>query len=259
MLIGTWTAFSADEAPRLASSIAYATIFALAPLMVVVIAIAGAVLGLQNGGHGHHVAEAALLGVVRRYAGPSTAQTIAQLVTAAFNRPRDGAIAQIAGWIMFVVGARGLFGTLQSSLNDVWHVKANRKGWRHEFRSRLASFALILVLAFLLLVSVAASTLVAYAGTHYLSKVPLLRNSATLAALNGAVMFGIVTGVFGSIFKVLPDVTLRWHDVWVGAVITSALFVVGEELISLYISFAGIASAYGGPVVPSSARPADAS
>src|SRR6185312_13496633 len=245
LLRSTWTSFNEDKAPRLAASIAYATIFALAPLMVVVIAIAGALVGVENGGHGHHVVEQALLDLVRQHAGASAATAIEQLVAQAFNKPRESVIAQVAGWTMFVVGASGLFGALQDALNAVWHIEKTEAGWKQMLRDRLTSFAMIVVIAFLLLVSFAANAGVAYVASRYLGDLPLVGNTATLAIVNGVVMFAIIAVVFALIFKVLPDATLSWRDVWIGAVATSVLFLVGESLIALYLTLAGITAGYG--------------
>jgi membrane protein len=122
MLKQIWKAFNEDKVPRLASSIAFSAILSIAPLLIVLIAILGWFLGLQNGGHGHHVAEDALLGQIRKSAGPETADTVRQLVAASFNKPRHGLIAQVVGWVAFVFGAMGLFSALQDSLNAIWHV-----------------------------------------------------------------------------------------------------------------------------------------
>lgn len=242
--VDTWRAFSADKAPRLAAAIAYAAMFSLAPLFIILIAIAGAVLGFNTSGHGHHVVENALIDQVRRGAGEGTAQTVRTLIDATFARPRQGAFAQIAGWTMFVVGASGLFAALQDALNTVWHVRTSG-GWKTMLRDRIASFGMIVVIGFLLLVSFAANAAVTIAATHFAGALVFLGGPVILQTASWAASIAIVTGVFAAIFKVLPDVQIAWRDVWLGALFTSVLFLIGQALIALYLSLAGVASAYG--------------
>jgi membrane protein len=242
-LKATWRAFNDDKATRLAASIAYATMFSLAPLFVVLIAIAGAVLGATNGGHGHHIAEERLLASVRGAAGTEAAQTLRGVIAAAFNKPRQSAIAQVVGWVGFVFGASALFAALQDALNAVWGVEATHRGWRHMLRDRLASFGMIAVVGFLLLVSFAANTSLAFAGAHFASLLPL--GPAVMNAAGWLVSLGLITVVFATLFKVLPDIDIAWSEVWFGAFATAVLFVIGQAAIAVYFSVAGVASAYG--------------
>lgn len=231
LLVATWRAFTTDKAQRLAASIAYGTMFSLAPLFIVLIAVAGAVLGLENGGHGHHTVEDALLAQVRRGAGNAAEQTLREIISAAFDKPRQGMFAQIVGWVTFILGGSALFGALQDALNSVWGVELTQGGWKHMLRDRLASLGMIAVAGFLLLVSFAAN-----AATTFLA-----RN----VAASWVFSLLLAAGVFGLIFKVLPDVDIRWRDVWPGAFVTAVLFLIGQALIALYFRYAGVASAYG--------------
>ena len=240
-----WQAFNEDKAMRLAAAIALSTIFSIAPLLIVLIAIVGWILGLQNGGHGHHLAENALLDQVSKGAGKGTADTVRQLVAASFNKPRQGLIAQIVGWVAFMFGATALFSSLQDSLNAIWHVEATKGGWKQMVRDRVASFGMILVVGFLLLVTFVANAGIAFIGAHFLSQIPLIGNPLVLTAVEQLVAFALVTIVFALIYKVLPDVTIAWRDVWLGAAVTAILFVIGEGLIAWYLAVAGVASAYG--------------
>jgi membrane protein len=240
-----WTAFNEDKVLRLASSIAFCAMFSIAPLLIVLIAILGWFVGLQNGGHGHHVAENALIDQVSRGAGKSTAESIRQLVTASFNKPRQGLIAQIIGWVAFMLGAAALFSALQDALNAIWHVESTKGGWKQMVRDRIASFGMILAIGFLLVLTFLANAAIAFVGAHFLSQIPLAANPIVLTVVDQIVSFLLVTLAFALIYKVLPDVTLAWRDVWVGAAVTALLFVVGEALIALYLALAGVASAYG--------------
>jgi membrane protein len=245
VLKSVWQAFNEDKAPRLAAAIAYSTIFSIAPLFIVLIAILGWIFGVQNGGHGHHVAEAALLDQVRNRVGAGSAEAVRQLIASSFNKPRQSIIAQVVGWVAFIAGAMALFASLQDALNTIWHVESIRGGWKQMLRDRLASLGMIWVVAFLLLVSFVGNAAVAFVGSHVLSGVPVIGNPAVLAVVDFIVTFAVVTVVFALIFKVLPDVTVAWRDVWVGAIATAVLFVIGEGIISVYLAKAGVASGYG--------------
>jgi membrane protein len=245
MLKRTWEAFNEDKVPRLASAIAFSAIVSIAPLLIVLIAIVGWFLGLQTGGHGHHVAEDALLNQIQKSAGPQTADTVRQLVAASFNKPRHGLIAQVVAWIAFIIGATGLFSALQDSLNSIWHVESTKGGWKQTLRNRALSFVMILVVGLLLLLTFVANAAIAFIGTHVLSRLPGAANPAFLTIVGQLVTFALVTLMFAAIYKVLPDVKLAWRDVWLGAAVTALLFVIGEALIAFYLASAGVASAYG--------------
>jgi membrane protein len=243
-LRATWNAFNDDKAQRLAASIAYSTIFSLAPLLVLLIAVVGSILSVSGSG-GRASAEDQLLGHIQQSAGPAAANTVRQLITASFNKPRANLIAQILGWVFFAVGASGLFASLQDSLNAIWHVESAKGGWKYLVRSRLASFGMIVVVGFLLLVTFIANAAIAFVTTHFLSLIPFAANPFALSAVGQVVNVILVAAIFATIFKILPDVNLEWRDVWIGGAVTAVLFVVGEALISLYIDYGGVATAYG--------------
>ncbi len=245
LLRNIWQAFNEDKVLRLASSIAFSTIFSIAPLLIVLIAIVGWAIGLQNGGHGHSQAENALLAQISNGAGKGTADTVRQIVAASFNKPRQGLIAQIVGWVAFLFGAAALFSSLQDSLNAIWHVESIKGGWKQVVRDRVASFGMILVVGFLLLATFVANATVAFIGLRLLSHIPFVGNATVLTVVNQIISVLLVAAVFALIYKVLPDIKIAWRDVWVGAAVTAVLFVIGEALISFYLAVAGVASAYG--------------
>jgi membrane protein len=245
VLKGVAIGFGRDKVMRLASSIAFGAIFSIAPLMIVIIGVAGWFLGINNGGHGHHLAENAILDQVTRAAGPGTADTVRQMVEAAFNKPRQSVIAQIVGWVTFALGAAALFGALQDSLNAIWQVEATKGGWKKMLHDRAASFLMILVVIFLLLGTFAANASIAFTTTHFSAQLGSTANAALVATANQVVTFVLLTIAFAAIYKVLPDVSIGWRDVWVGALVTAVFFLVGEALIALYLSRAAVASAYG--------------
>lgn len=234
-----FTAFGADKATTLAAAIAFSTIFSIAPLLIIIIAIAGAVIG-------HHaVVEDQIVAMISHNGGSSTGATVRRLIDANFNRPRQGRIAQIIAWVAFAFTASNLFGSLQGALNSVWNVEGTTAGFKQLVRDRLVSFLMIIVVLFILMGTFVANSAIAFVGTHFLSLIPYGQNPVVLAAIAQAVNFVLVTSVFALIFKVLPDVNVRWRDVGVGAAFTGVLFIVGEAVIAIYLARAGVGSAYG--------------
>jgi len=243
-LRATWDAFNADKAQRLAAAIAYSTIFSLAPLFVLLIAAVGAVLSF-HGGTGQADAERSLLDHVSQSAGTGAANAVRQLIDASFNKPRQSLIAQIIAWVFFAIGAGGLFASLQDALNAVWGVENAKGGWRFILRTRVASFGMIVVVAFLLLITFVANAVIAFVTAHFLSRIPFAANPFIVTAIDQIASLVIIAAIFAALFKILPDVRLAWRDVWFGAAVTAVLFVVGQVLIALYIAYGGVASAYG--------------
>lgn len=240
----TWTAWNADKAPRLAASISFAAAFSLAPLLIIVIALAGAVLGLGNGGHGHHLVEDEILGHVRSAAGPEAASALRAMVTSAFGQPRQSTIAQAIGWITFVLGAAGVFAALQDALNAIWHVEPQRRSLRETLRGRVGPAVMLVAIGLLLLGSMLLNVAISAAGEE-LQRDAFPGAGFVAAAAGNAVSIGVTVLLFALIFKVLPDAVVSWRDVWPGAIITAVLFVVGNVMISLYLAHLALASAYG--------------
>jgi membrane protein len=240
----TFVAFNEDKAQRLSAAIAFSTIFSVAPLFVILIAVVGRVLDV-NGSGGQTSAENSLLSEITKNAGAGAADTVRKLIDASFAKPRQGAIAQTIGWVAFAITASNLFASLQDALNAVWHVEAVRGGWKQMVRDRVASFAMIVVVGFLLLVTFVANATITFVGAHLLSRIPFAANPTLLTVLEQLISIALTSVVFALLFKVLPDVKVAWRDVWVGAGVTAVLFVAGEALISLYIAYGGVASAYG--------------
>jgi membrane protein len=240
----TIAAFNDDKGQRLAAAIAFSTIFSIAPLFVILIAVVGGLLKVSGNG-GHTSAENGLVAEVAKNAGAAAAETVRKLIDASFSKPRQGAIAQTVGWIAFAFTASGLFASLQDALNAVWHVEAARGGWRQLVRVRVTSIAMILVVGFLLLVTLLANTAITFVGAHVLIRVPFAANPVVLTIVEQLISTVLAAVVFALLFKVLPDVRIAWRDVWIGAAVTAVLFVLGEAVISLYIAYGGVASAYG--------------
>src|SRR6202011_5014089 len=245
MLKETYARFNADKAPRLAAALSYSTIFALAPVFLIVIAVAGQIMGLTNGGHGHHIVEDQLLEAIKPSAGQEAADTVKQMVTAAYGHRAQGGIAQVVGWITLLLGAAGLFAALQDALNTVWHVEPPKKKLWTAIRDRLASIGMLLAIGFLLLVTTALNALIAYMSTYVSHALPFPGAGFVFGLINIVVSLGLITLLFGLMYKYLPDAKIEWRDVWTGPLVTAVAFVIGQAAIALYLGKAGVESAYG--------------
>jgi membrane protein len=237
LLKETFQEWSEDNASRLAASLAYYTVFSLAPLLIIVIAIAGAFFG-EEAARGQ--LEAQLQGLV----GPDGASLIQTTIDNA-NQPGSGsgAIASLISLGVLIFGASGVFAELQDSLNAIWDVKPKPENAVSGFvRKRLLSFAMVLTIGFLLLVSLVISAGLA-AVTNLMSS--LLPFDFLWQILNFVISFGVITVLFALIYRYLPDVRISWNDVLTGAVITSLLFTIGKSLIGLYLGNSSFSSTYG--------------
>jgi membrane protein len=220
-------AWSADYAPSMGAAISYYTVFSLAPLLVIVIAVAGAVFG-REAVQGEIVAQ--LSGLI----GADGASLVQDLVAASSNKDK-GIVAGLISAVVLVIGATTVFAELQSALDRIWHVPPEQKpqGIVATLRARLLSFGLILGMVFLLMVSLAVSAGVSAFGAYTSRLMP--GAEALLLALNFAVSLGIATVLFAMIYKLMPSTDIAWRDVWVGAFTTAVLFEVGKFLIGLYL------------------------
>jgi membrane protein len=220
-------AWSDDYAPSMGAAISYYTVFSIAPLLVIVIAAAGAFFG-KEAVQGLIVAQLATL------IGQQGANLVQGLVAAASDTDK-GKVAGLISVGVLMVGATSVFSELQSALDRIWHIPPSEKpkGVWPILRARLLSFGLILGLAFLLMVSLAVSAAVAAIGTLTARILP--ETEALLHLLNLAVSLGIATLLFAMIFKLMPSTPIDWRDVWVGAFTTAILFELGKLLIGLYI------------------------
>jgi membrane protein len=233
----TLTEFRRHKAQWLAAAIAYFTIFAIAPLIIVVVEIAGLFLG------GHEAALDRLYGYMSSSAGPSAVHGIQAIVAATFSHRKAGLLAQVVGWALFFVAAAGLFSALQEALNTVWDVTPQEKTFLETITGRALSFGMVLAMAFLLLVSLGINTALTIAG-HATAHV--MRGLPTLAKLlDFGVSFATVTAVFALLFEYLPDRRIAWRDVWLGATVSALLFVVGQFFLGWYLGRAGVSSGYG--------------
>lgn len=234
-VIGQW---SEDRALTHGAALAYYTLFSLAPLLVLVIAIAGLAFGKA-------AAEGEIVGQMASLVGPDGARMLEGMIAQA-SRPRSGIVATIASLATMFFGASGVVGQLQGSLNQIWKAPPpdpDSSAVKSALRRRALALAMILGIGFLLLVSLALSAALAALHAVLEENVPLLGD--LLPPLNAAFGFLVITALFAMIYKLLPDVDLQWRDVWIGAAVTAILFSIGKSLIGLYLGRAGIASIYG--------------
>jgi membrane protein len=242
----TFSAWNADKAPRLAAALSFSTIFSIAPLIIIVIAIAGTVLGLHGGlEHPRGSVEAGLLSQIRAHVGQQAADSVRDMVAANFSKPHQGIVAQIIGWVTFVVAASGVFASLQDSLNTVWHVEPAKQSLWLTVRQRIASLGMVLVIGFLFLVTFVFSAALAIVSTYFERVLPFPGAGLVFTVANYVVSLAVITVLFALIYKILPDAKIEWADVWTGSGITAVLFVVGQALIGIYLAKSGTASAYG--------------
>lgn len=232
----TFKEFGEDKAPRLGAALAYYTIFSIAPLLLIAIAVAGMVFG----------DEAARGGITKELGnvmGPQGAKAVEEMVANA-SKPRAGAIATILGVITLLFGASGVFGQLKDALNTIWNVEEKPSGGIMGFiRQRFLSMTMVMGVAFLLLVSLVLDAAISGMNTYLDKMVP--GGSVLVQALQLVISFAVVTVSFAMIFKYLPDVRIAWRDVWLGAAFTAFLFVLGKFGLGIYIARAAPGSSFG--------------
>ena len=229
--------WSKDNVPRLGASLAYYTLFAFSPILVIAIAIAGSVFGAE-------AVRGQIVGEIDGLIGRQGAEAIQSILQSAHRSP-TGTFAIIIGAITLFVAASGAFLELQHALNTIFRVKTDPKKSSLErlFLSRLRSFGLVVSIGFVLLVSLLVSAALSALSARIQQSG--LSGPVVLQAINLVVSLAVMTLLFGLIYRFLPDVRLKWRDVWTGAFVTSILFSLGKLLIGLYLGQSSVASSYG--------------
>jgi membrane protein len=225
-----------DRALSHGAALAYYTLFSMAPLLVLVIAVAGLALGRA-------AAQGEIVGQIGGLMGAEGARMVEGMILRA-STPTSGIAATLASLAAMFLGASGVMGQLQTTLNDIFRAAPRaRRGVRGVVRQRLTYLGMIVGIGFLLLVSLVLSA--ALAALHELLAEQLPVASRVLPALNFGLSFLVITGLFALVYHALPDVKLAWRDVGIGAAVTSLLFTLGKSLIGLYLGRAGTTSVYG--------------
>ena len=230
-------AWSKDYAPSMGAALSYYTVFSLAPLLLLVISIAGLVFGQD-------AARGALFGQLNSLMGADAAKAVEGLL-ASVSKPSEGIVGTVVGIALLLFGATTVFGELQDALDRIWRAPARdeKGGLWGLLRTRFLSFGMILGIAFLLMVSLVMGAAISALGSWW---GPAFGGWEFLAhVVTFVVGFALTTGVFAMIYKLMPRVKVEWHDVWIGAAATSLLFNVGRFLIGLYIGKSSIASGFG--------------
>jgi membrane protein len=234
------TAWWNDQAPSKGAAIAYYSLFSIAPLLFIVITVAGLI-------HGPDAVRGVVFAQVADLMGENGAQAIREML-ANVSEPGTGGMAAVVSTALLLFGATTVFGQLQTALDDIWEVPQQAKAERHSavwtfVKGRLLSFGLVLALAFLIVVSLVLSAALSALGKWW---GPLFGPWESVAhAVNLAASFGMLVLVFAAIYKFMPRARIEWRDVWVGAAVTVALFTVGKFLIGLYLGKSDVGSSFG--------------
>ncbi len=231
--------FSDDECPRMAAALSYYTIFALPPLLVLILLIASIVLDPQD-------VQGAMAAQIQSLMGPEAAGEIRTILEHAEQPGASKGLAAVLGIAGVIFGATGVFIELQGALNRAWEVAPDPEqgGLKNMITKRIFSLGMILAIAFVLLVSLALSAVLSSFGDVLAGMIPGL-GEAVLHVINFAISFAVITLLFAAMFKIIPDAEIAWRDVWVGAAVTGLLFVIGKFLIGYYLGRSNPGQAYG--------------
>src|ERR1051326_1435522 len=231
-----FTEFGEDKAQRLGAALAYYTIFSLAPLLLIAIALDGMVFGRE-------AAQGQIFGQLRGVLGSQAAQAVQEMVKGA-AKPKSGTIATVVGIVTLLFGAAGVFGQLKDALNTIWNVEPKTTGGiMAMIKDRFLSFAMVFGVGFLLLVSLVLDAAVAAAGKFVGDRLP--GGEVLWQGVQLVMSLAVVTLLFALIFRFLPDVHPTWRDVWFGAIFTGVLFVLGKFALGLYLGKSAVGSSYG--------------
>jgi membrane protein len=236
LALQSFRAWMDDEAASMGAALAFYTLFSMAPLLLLAIAIAGLVIG-------NDVARDLLMDQLTELLGEQGAAAVKSVLEAADEKGQSMAAAAVS-LVTLALGATTVFAELKRDLDKIWHYKAPKtRNWLRMITSRFASFGMILVIGFLLMVSLVVSTTVTAFGSLWAANLP--GGALLLRALDFLGSFFVITGLFAMIYKLLPSVRIAWRDVWVGAAVTSLLFWIGKYLIGLYLGKSAVASPFG--------------
>ena len=237
----TYQGWKEDKASRLSAALAYYTIFSLAPMLLIIIAVTGFFFGQRD------VVQSQVLNQLQGLVGAEGKDFVAGLLESASN-PAKGILATIVGIVTLLFGALGVFNELHNALNTIWEVKEEEtKGFLESIKkvifNRLLSFSMLLGIGFLLLVSLVVSAALSAVQETVGNAIPV--SEILLQIVNLVISVGVITVLFALIFKFLPDAEIAWRDVWLGAFVTGLLFSLGKFLIGLYLGNSAVASSFG--------------
>ena len=233
----TGISFSDDNAFKLSASLSYYTIFALGPLLIIVISLSAIF-------YGKDVVEGRVFDQLRGLIGPDAAIQIQNILINA-QQTHATTLGAIIGFIILFIGATGVFTEIQSSINFIWSVRAKpKKGWVKYLLNRLLSFSLVIGLGFVLLVSLIINALLTLLSDTLTRKFPHFP-VGLFNLTNSLIILAVITCLFAVIYKVLPDAVISWKDAWIGSIFTAALFLLGKFLIGYYLGKSNLGVTYG--------------
>jgi membrane protein len=224
-----------DNAATWAAALAYYTIFSLAPLLIIAITIVGFAYGQQ-------AAQGQIISQLTNIIGYNSAQEVQSLIQSIY-KSYSSIFSPVISIIILVFGATGVFSELQNGLNTIWKAKQDFRGIKAIIKHRFLSFAMVLAISFLLLISFIITTLLSIFSNYVSSHLAIAINVGKF--LDFIVSFGITTLLFGMILKILPDIYLRWKEVLIGAMITALLFTIGKFILGHYLSVSRMTTMYG--------------
>ncbi len=229
--------FVDDKVTKLSGSLAYATVFSMGPLFIVIISLCSIFFGRE-------AVEGSIYSQLKGFVGADTAIQLQEMIKSA-SIAGKGKLAAIIGGITLLIGSTAVFAEIQDSINIIWGLKPKpKRGWLKFLQNRVLSFSVIISLGFLLLVSLSITTFIDGFGNRLMAKFPDV-TVIVFYVFNILLTLVIITSIFAVIFRVLPDAIIKWKDVFIGSVITALLFMAGKFGISIYISKSNIGSTYG--------------
>ncbi len=237
LLRDTFQQWNNDKASTWAAALAYYTIFSIGPLLLIAISIAGLVFGEQ-------AAQGQITGRVEGIVGRDAAQVVQGLLQAA-NKRQEGIIGTTIGIVTLLLGASGFFGQLQTALNEMWKVEPPKRSVFQTIVSRGLTFVMVLGAGILVIALLAVSAAISAITAFFGQLLPGPLAGILLGVVDFVVSFGVITAIFAAIYRVLPDTTVDWRDVWLGAAFTALLFVIGKVALGIYLGRASVGSAFG--------------
>ena len=234
LLKETLSDFFRNSVPRLAAALAYFSMFSIAPLLIIAISVAGLVFG-NDAAQGHVITE------LQNLVGKDAAAFIQHMIISS-SQKSSSIFATILGGIFLIFGAIAVTFELKDDLNLIWGVQP-KPGIKRLIWSRIFSFGLVLALGFLLLISLMINSFLTGIGDYLLGKFPAIK--WILSIVNIFISYALITLLFAAIFRVIPDVDIRWRNVWTGAIVTMILFSIGKYLIGIYLGNTSFSSSYG--------------
>jgi len=237
LLKNTTIAFSNDNAFKLSASLSYYTIFALGPLLIIIISLSAIVYGKE-------VVEGKLYDQLSHLLGSEAALQIQNILSNA-QQTHATTLGAVIGFIVLFIGATGVFTEIQGSINFIWSVRAKpKKSWLKYLLNRLISFSLVIGLGFVLLVSLIINALLTLLNETLTKKFPHFP-VGLFGLANSLIILTVITCLFAVIYKVLPDAIIAWKDAWIGSIFTAALFLLGKFFIGYYLGKSNLGVTYG--------------